>query len=119
MVAVTRAPYNKLVAFHARMGWTFPWYSSARQRPLAQYRVVHLAGPGDRLAQSLPASAINMGIAFGSYVGGVAIGGSTTSAAVITGLIIAVIAIPVALATNFLKPPAVEEALALKDASNA
>lgn len=29
LVAVTRAPYEKLAAFRARMGWTFPWYSSA------------------------------------------------------------------------------------------
>ncbi|RKT53758.1 DUF899 domain-containing protein [Saccharothrix australiensis] len=29
LVAVTRAPYKKLAAFRERMGWTFPWYSSA------------------------------------------------------------------------------------------
>lgn len=29
LVAVTRAPYDKIAAFRARMGWTFPWYSSA------------------------------------------------------------------------------------------
>jgi predicted dithiol-disulfide oxidoreductase (DUF899 family) len=29
VVAVTRAPYAKLAAFRERMGWTFPWYSSA------------------------------------------------------------------------------------------
>ena len=29
LVAVTRAPYAKLAAFGERMGWTFPWYSSA------------------------------------------------------------------------------------------
>jgi predicted dithiol-disulfide oxidoreductase (DUF899 family) len=28
LVAVSRAPYPKLAAFHERMGWTFPWYSS-------------------------------------------------------------------------------------------
>ncbi|MCE7002527.1 DUF899 domain-containing protein [Kibdelosporangium philippinense] len=28
LVAVTRAPYEKLAAYRARMGWTFPWYSS-------------------------------------------------------------------------------------------
>ena len=27
--AISRAPYEKLEAFKARMGWTFPWYSSA------------------------------------------------------------------------------------------
>ncbi|HZC27013.1 MAG TPA: DUF899 domain-containing protein, partial [Actinopolymorphaceae bacterium] len=29
LVAVSRAPLAKLEAFRARMGWTFPWYSSA------------------------------------------------------------------------------------------
>lgn len=28
LVAVSRAPYDKLAAFRDRMGWTFPWYSS-------------------------------------------------------------------------------------------
>jgi DHA1 family inner membrane transport protein len=75
--------------------------------PSLQYRVVGLAGPGGAFAQSLPASAANVGIAFGSFAGGVAIGSFTASAAVIAGLIIAVIAIPVAWATSFLRPPTV------------
>ena len=28
LVAVSRAPYEKIVAYKKRMGWTFPWYSS-------------------------------------------------------------------------------------------
>jgi predicted dithiol-disulfide oxidoreductase (DUF899 family) len=28
LVAVSRAPYERLAAFRERMGWTFPWYSS-------------------------------------------------------------------------------------------
>jgi predicted dithiol-disulfide oxidoreductase (DUF899 family) len=28
LVAVSRAPYQKLAAYRERMGWTFPWYSS-------------------------------------------------------------------------------------------
>ncbi|MFI7450688.1 MFS transporter [Nonomuraea sp. NPDC049714] len=78
--------------------------------PSLQYRVMSLAGPGGALAQSLPASAVNVGIAFGSAAGGVAISSSTASSAVLTGLIIAVIVIPVAWATSFLKPPAVQGA---------
>jgi MFS transporter, DHA1 family, inner membrane transport protein len=74
-----------------------------------QYRVVSLAGPGGQLASSLPASAINLGIAFGSAAGGVAIANSTASSAVVTGLVIAVIAVPVAWATGFLKPPVVRD----------
>jgi len=75
-----------------------------------QLRVISLAGPGGALAQSLPASAINVGIAFGSYAGGVAIGSFTASAPVITGLIIAVISIVAAWATSYLKPPAAKRA---------
>jgi DHA1 family inner membrane transport protein len=75
-----------------------------------QYRVVSLAGPGGAFAQSLPASAANVGIAIGSFAGGVAIGSFTASAAVIAGLIIAVIAVPVAWATSYLKPPTAGEA---------
>ena len=29
LVAVSRAPYDKIARFRNRMGWTFPWYSSA------------------------------------------------------------------------------------------
>ena len=28
LVAVSRAPYDKIATFRERMGWTFPWYSS-------------------------------------------------------------------------------------------
>ncbi|GAB3416288.1 MFS transporter [Flindersiella endophytica] len=76
--------------------------------PSIQYRVISLAGPGGQLAQSLPASAANVGIAFGSAAGGVAIGAYTASAAVVTGLIIAAAGVAVAWATSVLKPPAVE-----------
>jgi DHA1 family inner membrane transport protein len=76
--------------------------------PSIQYRVVSLAGPGGALASSLPASAINVGIAFGSTAGGLAISTFTASAAVVTGLVIALVAIPVALATSSLTPPVVE-----------
>jgi DHA1 family inner membrane transport protein len=74
--------------------------------PSLQYRVVSLAGPGGQLAQSLPASAINLGIAFGSAAGGVAIGTFTASAAVLTGLVFAAVSIVAACVTSFLKPPA-------------
>jgi DHA1 family inner membrane transport protein len=77
--------------------------------PSLQYRVVTLAGPGEQLAQSLPASAINLGIAFGSFAGGVAVGGFTASAAILTGLVIAAVAVPVAWATSRLEPPVVQD----------
>jgi hypothetical protein len=77
--------------------------------PSLQYRVVSLAGPGGALAQSLPASAANAGIAVGSVPGGVAFDRFDASATVITGLIVALVAVPVAWATSSLKPPVVEE----------
>ena len=29
MAAISRAPFPKIAAYRKRMGWTFPWYSSA------------------------------------------------------------------------------------------
>lgn len=77
--------------------------------PSLQVRVITLAGPGGQLAQSLPVSAANIGIAVGAYAGGVAINSHTASATVITALIFAVITIAVAWGSSFLKPPVVEE----------
>jgi DHA1 family inner membrane transport protein len=78
--------------------------------PSLQYRVVSLAGPGGALAQSLPASAVNVGIAVGSSAGGVAIERATASSVVLPGLVIAVLAVVVAVATRKLAPPVVEAA---------
>jgi DHA1 family inner membrane transport protein len=78
--------------------------------PSLQYRVVSLAGPGGALAQSLPASAVNVGIAVGSYAGGVAIERATASSVVLPGLVIAALAVVVAVATRKLAPPVVEAA---------
>ncbi|SFQ70013.1 Predicted arabinose efflux permease, MFS family [Amycolatopsis arida] len=72
-----------------------------------QYRVVSLAGPGAQLAQSLPASFANLGVALGSTAGGIAIGGFSTAAAVLTGFGFACATVVVAWATSFLKPPTV------------
>ena len=42
MVAISRAPLEKLAAFKARMGWTFDWLSSGQWRfQLRLRRVVH------------------------------------------------------------------------------
>ena len=73
--------------------------------PSIQYRVVGLAGPGAPLASSLPASAVNAGIAFGSFAGGMAIDGAGVPFAVVTGIVIAVAAVAAAWATSFLKAP--------------
>ncbi|GAA2130038.1 MFS transporter [Streptomyces synnematoformans] len=77
--------------------------------PSLQYRVVSLAGPGGGLAQALPASAINAGIAFGAFAGGVAIDRFSVPAAVLTAVGIAVAAVTVAAATRHLTPPPAEK----------
>lgn len=73
--------------------------------PSIQHRVVSLAGPGAPLAASLPASAVNAGIACGSLAGGIALDQRGVGFAVFTGMGIAVLAIAVAWATSFLKAP--------------
>ncbi|HEU0182238.1 MAG TPA: MFS transporter, partial [Agromyces mariniharenae] len=72
--------------------------------PSIQHRVVSLAGPGAPLASSLPASAVNAGIAFGAFAGGLAIDGGGVRLAVVAGIAIAVVAIAAAWATSVLKP---------------
>ncbi len=76
--------------------------------PSLQLRVVSLAGPGGELAQSLPASAVNVGVALGPIVGG-AVLSTSTSAPMLVGMFIALAGVVVALATSRLKPPATEE----------
>jgi DHA1 family inner membrane transport protein len=75
--------------------------------PSLQHRTVSLAGPGTPLAASLPASAVNAGIAGGAFAGGAAIDLGGIPSAVLTGAAVAVISIVVAWATCFLKPAAV------------
>lgn len=73
--------------------------------PSIQHRVVSLAGPGAPLAASLPASAVNAGIAFGAVAGGLAIDGGGVELAVVTGIVIAVAAVAAAWATGHLEAP--------------
>jgi DHA1 family inner membrane transport protein len=75
--------------------------------PSLQHRVVSLSGPGAPLASSLPASAVNAGIAGGAFAGGVAIDLAGVPAAVLTGAAVGAISILAAWATGFLKPAAV------------
>ncbi|MBM7503751.1 MFS transporter [Agromyces aurantiacus] len=74
--------------------------------PSIQHRVVALAGPGAPLASSLPASAVNAGIAFGAFAGGVAIDTGGVQLAVLAASVIAVAAVAAAWATSALKPAA-------------
>ena len=73
--------------------------------PSMQHRVVSLAGPGAPLASSLPAAAVNVGIAFGSSVGGMAIDGGGLSTTAIAGATVATLAVAAAWATGLLRPP--------------
>lgn len=73
--------------------------------PSMQFRVVSLAGPGRALASSLPASAANAGIAFGSVAGGITIDVIGTRAVTLTGLTITAAAVVVAILTRSLQPP--------------
>lgn len=74
--------------------------------PSLQYRVVGLAGPGGDLAATLPASAVNAGIAIGALIGGRALADGGASAPVVAGLVICAVALPATWATGYLKPPA-------------
>jgi DHA1 family inner membrane transport protein len=94
---------NPLVVAMAVLGIGLFGMSTA---PSLQHRVVSLSGPGAPLAASLPASAVNVGIAGGSFAGGLAIDAAGISAAILTGAIVAAISIVIAWATSFLKPVA-------------
>lgn len=73
--------------------------------PSIQHRVGELSGPGAPLAASLPASAVNAGIAVGSLAGGTAIELGGVRDAVVAGMAIAVVAIAVAIVTRRLRRP--------------
>ncbi|WP_068922035.1 MFS transporter [Planobispora rosea] len=62
--------------------------------PALQYRVATLAGPARDLAASLPASAVNAGIAAGALLGGWALTGSGLSAVVVVGLLMCLACLP-------------------------
>ncbi len=62
LVAVSRGPVQQLAAYRSRMGWSFPWYSSAestfnfdygvsftedQQQTGAEYNFAPASGPGD------------------------------------------------------------------------
>jgi len=90
--------------------------------PSLQYHVVSLAGPGRDLAATLPASAVNAGIAAGALVGGWAVAYQGVAGAVITGLAVCAIVLPATWATQFLKVPAADngvESVAPADAQAA
>jgi MFS transporter, DHA1 family, inner membrane transport protein len=72
--------------------------------PSLQYRVVSLAGPGAAIAATLPASAINAGIALGSLLGGWALTAHGPAAPAGTAIVLTAIALLTAAATSRLHP---------------
>jgi DHA1 family inner membrane transport protein len=62
--------------------------------PALQYRVATLAGPARDLAASLPASAVNAGIAVGALLGGWTLTSSGLSAVVVAGLLMCLAGLP-------------------------
>ncbi len=110
-----------VVAVAALLAWAV-FASSAP--PSVQYRAVSLAGPGGALAASLPASAASAGIALGSTASGMAYTAAGPPAVIITGMVIALGALALAIATRRLRPSAGGEevreqrpALGLEDAA--
>jgi len=78
--------------------------------PSLQYRVVELAGPGAPMAQALPASSANVGVAVGAAAGGVAIAQAGVPAAVVVGGAVGLAAVLVAAWTRRLRPTALPAA---------
>lgn len=74
--------------------------------PSLQYRVGLLAGPGRDLASTLPASAVNAGIAVGAVAGGAAVSHGGARDAVLTGLLVCAAALPATWASGRLRPVA-------------
>ena len=78
--------------------------------PSLQYRVVMLADPGAAVAATLPASAINVGIALGSLLGGWALTAHGPAAPVGIAIALTAIALPAAAATSRLHPASLRAA---------
>jgi DHA1 family inner membrane transport protein len=79
--------------------------AAASAPPSVQYRAVSLAGSAAGVVASLPASAASAGIALGSTVSGVAYTARGPGAVIVTGLVIALGALALAVATRGLQPP--------------
>ncbi len=74
--------------------------------PALQLRVIALAGPNADLAATLSASAVNLGIALGAFVGGRVVASVGVHQVVLTGLTIVTVALPATWATRRLQPVA-------------
>ena len=94
------------------------WAVFASSAPASvQHRSMSLAGSAGGLVASLQASAASAGIALGSTVSGMAFTAGGPSAVIITGMIIALGALALAVATRRLRPPVDAPSVAPGDAS--
>ena len=81
-VAISRAPLPKLIAYQQRMGWTFPWYSSAgsdfnvdfgvsftpeQNTGGAEYNYAYQEHPPEEAPGSAPSSPTALGAVFHAY----------------------------------------------------
>ncbi len=83
------------------------WAIFASSAPASvQHRTMSLAGPAGGLVASLPASAASAGIALGSTASGAAYATAGPPAVVLTGMVVALGALALAVATRRLRPPA-------------
>jgi len=102
-VLLYTARSQPLIAIVAIVSWAV---LSSSAPPSVQHRTVSLAGAGGALAASLPASAASAGIAVGSTASGIAYAASGPAAVIVTGALIAFVAVALAVATRRLRPPA-------------
>lgn len=72
LVAVSRAPYPKLAAYRARMGWAFPWYSSAGTTFNRDFHLDPSKGFNYRDAEELKATGLGS-ITEADEVGGISV----------------------------------------------
>jgi DHA1 family inner membrane transport protein len=91
-----------LIAVAAILAWAV-FASSAPAS--VQHRSMGLAGPAGGLVASLPASAASAGIALGSTASGAAFTVAGPPAVILTGMVIALGALALAVATRRLQPP--------------
>lgn len=90
-----------VLALAAILAWAV---AAASAPPSVQHRSVTLAGPAAGVVASLPASAASAGIALGSTLSGLAYTAAGPSAVVVTGLVLALGACALAVATRRLQP---------------
>jgi MFS transporter, DHA1 family, inner membrane transport protein len=99
--AVYLAGATPVLVAVALAGWGLAGFGLV---PALQLRIVSLAGSGGDLAATLGASAVNLGIALGAFLGGRVTAGPGVHAVALAATIIVAAALPVTWATRRLQP---------------